>query len=113
METDDLDLQLRLRFDEIRAEEGWTQQQLAERLGRNTNQVGQYERGDVGFTRDTLYHFAQGLHRNAWELIKHPWNSLPPSIKETVEVMQQLDEADREVVRSLARSLAARRQGGP
>ena len=63
---------LGLRAKELRALRGWTQEQMAERLGMLTPNYARIEQGRVNATIDTIVRVANALEVPVRELFKAP-----------------------------------------
>ena len=106
---------------EKRLERGWSQSELAVKMGMHRSSILRIERGEVDLTQSRISQFARVLGTTPSYLMG--WNVEPENAgataakvlksAETFRMMQDyfnLDEADQAMVRSLVSSLAAKKK---
>jgi len=74
---------------QLRRQRGWTQEQLAERVGNNFRHLGQVERGEVNVTIDILSTIAASLSVDISELFR---SDSPDHIAITQQDVNQLTQ---------------------
>jgi transcriptional regulator with XRE-family HTH domain len=86
---------------DLRIERGWSQEQLAERVGNTDRHVGLVERGEVNVTIDILSTIAAHLSVDVARLFAAPEveRQEPPAYTITQPVLDQIEQALRAVVR--------------
>ena len=62
-----------------RHEKGWTQEELADRVGLSARYVGQIERSQASMTVTVLGRIAEALKIEAGELVRRPRRKREPS----------------------------------
>lgn len=95
------------RIAELRTQEGWTQESLAERVGRDPSYVARIETGQRHATVETLQRIARALGVEVGELFPRALipNALPPRL---LQAVAGLAADDIELLISVARRLARR-----
>lgn len=102
---------LNLRIREIRKERGKTLSEVAAVVGISVPHLSEVERGIKNLNNHLLTRISAALEVEPQELIS---GSDDPQALELALLMEALDEADQERVRSFARALAdSRRARGP
>jgi transcriptional regulator with XRE-family HTH domain len=92
------------RIAELRQQEGWTQESLAERVERDPSYIARIETGQRHATIETLQRIAAALGVEVGELFPRPMvpNSLPPKLLRAVE---GLAVEDVELLTAVARRM--------
>jgi transcriptional regulator with XRE-family HTH domain len=80
---------------QLRKQRGWTQEQLAERVGNNPRHVGQIERGEVNVGIDKLTRIASSLSVDLADLFppNSPDHSVTLNRRDLNQLHHQLREA--------------------
>jgi transcriptional regulator with XRE-family HTH domain len=93
---------------QLRKERGWSQDELAERVGIHGRHVGKYEAGKVLPNAETLLAIAAALDVSLDFLLLDAAQSENPAAKirdrellRAFETVDHMDEKDREIIKSL------------
>lgn len=118
-DTGDAGLGARMRG--ARRKAGFTQQQVASRIGVEQNTISEYETGSVTPSREALIQFARVVDESVGYLMEGPKTAMPQELQQSVEALilalprgalrrlGQLAPADRaQAIREIAALLAAK-----
>ena len=93
----------------LRKERGWSQIELAEKLGLMPQNISRYEKGHVQPRESTLVNFAEAFEVPLSELTNTAssleFPSLDPEIAEYVRAIPTLSQKDQEAVKAILKAL--------
>lgn len=79
---------IRNRITELRTEEGWTQEELAEKLGKSRGLITQWETGHTRLTEDAIYELAEVFKTTPGRILIGPASA--------DDLLDQMDSETRE-----------------
>lgn len=99
------------RLIQLRKDQGYSQQRLADAVGLHVNQVRRYEAGSAQPTLDTLVSLAKALHVSLDTLVFDDGERGPSDeFRLQFEAVSQLPEEDRKVVKALLDGMIVKHQ---
>ena len=99
------------RVAQLRKQHGWTQQELAERVGVKVLQIRRYENGSSQPTLEVIKRLVVALNVTADELIFEAGERGPSEdLRLQFEALSQFDPEDRQVAKAVLESLILKHQ---
>ncbi len=109
------------KIKEMRKEQGWSQQELADRMGYSKSAISRIEGGEIDLPQSRIAQFARVLgttpgHLLGWDVEPEDAGAIAAKVLKSPETFQMvqdylnLSEADRYTVRLLVSSLAVKQK---